>query len=156
MDALPETSYLRYNRRGGVIEIGNAWLLFVNFGVGRTFHKYRNEFKDGGRQVTFVVNLTRYEDSALLQNLLLPETSVIYRKHVLLFIRGSTNDKFLYCGTVTHFSHLEQEGLVNVVLQLDDFETLSSSTENPDGIPVYSQIVASQTSMYEDANTGTA
>jgi hypothetical protein len=147
MDALPENSYLRYNRRGGVIEIGNAWLLFVNFGVGRTFHKYRNEFRDGGRQVTFTVNPSRYEDSALLQNLLISDSSSIYRKHVLLFIRGSTNDKFVYCGSVTHHSHVEHEDLVNVVLQLDDFETLAPSTEDPDGIPIYSQIVTSQSSV---------
>jgi Ribonuclease D len=148
MDALPENSYLRYNRRGGVIEIGNAWLLFVNFGVGRTFHKYRNEFKDDGQLITFILQLNRYEDCALFQNLRIHEKSSMYRKHVLLFIRGSSNDKFLYCGSVRHHSHFDQEDLVNVVLQLDDFETLTSHTANPDDIPIYSQIVASQSSVY--------
>ena len=52
LNSLPKDSYLKYNRRGGIIEIGNAWLLFVNFGVGRSHHKYRNEFLDEGRRVS--------------------------------------------------------------------------------------------------------
>ena len=145
MEILPDNSYLRYNRRGGVIEIGNAWLLFVNFGVGRSFHKYRNDFREDGRLVTFTVNPARCEDSDLLQNLFIPENSFMYRKAVLLFIRGSTKDKFTYCGSVSYCSHEEKEDLVNIVLELDDFETLRRV--DYDGISIYSEIVGTQSAI---------
>jgi hypothetical protein len=148
METFPDNSYLRYNRRGGIIEIGNAWLLFVNFGVGRSFHKYRNDFREGGRLVTFTVNPARNEDSDLLQNLFISENCFMYRKAVLLFIRGSTNDKFTYCGSVSYCSHEENEDLVNVVLELDDFKALHRV--DSDEISAYSQIVITQLALKDE------
>lgn len=129
IDALPENSYLRYNRRGGMIEIGNCWLLFVNFGVGRIHHKYRNEFIDNGEKMTFTINPSRYEDGELLQNLLMPEDSDMYRKAVMLFVRGSTRETFLYCGQCTCDSHMinEDTDLVNLVLKMKDFHAMKDT-----------------------------
>ncbi len=152
--SLPEHSYLRFNRRGGVIEVGNAWLLFVNFGVGRAHHKYRNEFLDEGRRLTFTINPSRYEDSELFQNLLIPDHSSMFRKSVLLFIRGSTKHKFIFCGDCRCASHTERsDSLVNLVLELNQYEDLVSMDpsaeakedgEDDKGHSTYMRIVSDQ------------
>ena len=95
IESLPEDSYLRYNRRGGIIEIGNCWMLFVNFTVGRFHEKFRNEFHHGGKLVSFTINPSRCKDGELLQNLLIPEVSSMSRKSVFLFMRGSNKEKFI-------------------------------------------------------------
>ena len=81
--------------RGGIIEIGNCWMLFVNIIVGRFHEKYQNEFHHRGKLVTFTINPSRCKDGELLQNLLIPEVSSMSRKSVFLFMRGSNKEKFI-------------------------------------------------------------
>jgi hypothetical protein len=142
IDNLPENSYLRYNRRGGIVEIGNCWMLFVNFGVGKIHTKYQNLFLEGAKKVTFTINPSRYEDGELLQNLLIPEDSVMYRKPVLLFMRGSTKGKFIHCGQCKCDSHRinEENDLVNLVLELKQFEDLKKDIDGD--ISAYMQIAS--------------
>ena len=147
MDRLPENSYLRYNRRGGIVEIGNCWMLFVNFGVGKIHTKYQNLFLEGAKKVTFTINPSRYDDGELLQNLLIPEDSAICQKTVLLFIRGSTKGKFIHCGQCKYDSHRINEGndLVNIVLELKQFGALKMDV---DGVmSTYMQIVSENLSV---------
>ena len=126
IDALPDNSYLRYNRRGGIVELANCWMLFVNFGVGKIHSKYENVFLEGAKKVTFTINPSRHDDGELLQNLLIQEDSGMYRKGVLLFIRGSSSGKFISCGECTCDNHRvnEDNDLVNIVLELKQFEDL--------------------------------
>ncbi len=129
VDSLPKNSYLRYNRRGGIIEIANCWLLFVNFTIGRYHDKYKNEFHDGGKLVSFTINPSRFKDGELLQNLLLPES--MSRKSVVLFIKGSNKEKFICCGQVKCHSHKQNEenDLVSLVLEVIQFNELISTTD---------------------------
>ena len=142
IDALPEDSYLRYNRRGGIVELGNCWMLFVNFGVGKIHSKYENLFLEGAKQVTFTINPSRYEDGELLQNLLIQEGLGMYRKAVLLFIRGSTTGKFLSCGECICDYHQvnEDNDLVNLVLELKQFEALKKDVDGE--ISTYMRLVS--------------
>ena len=129
--------------------MGNAFLLFVNFGVGRVHHKYRNDFLCEGRQVTFTINPSRYEDGELLQTLLTPHDDAMYfQKPVLFCIRASTRDKFMFCGQVNYFEHQEKEGdLIDVILELQNFNDLVTHSMNSDGeSTTYMSIVASQES----------
>jgi len=159
LESLPEESYLRYNRRGGVIGIENAWLLFVNFGVGKVHHKYRNKFLLGGQQATFTVNPARYEDCELLQTLLASSNDnagkfwspTSSQKPVFLFIRGSTREKFTFCGECEYSAHTEHDDLVDLILQLKNFKELSQ--HGVDGkLSAYLSIVACQAK--DDATQG--
>ena len=148
IESLPEGAYLQYNRRGGIIELGNIFLLFVNFGVGRVHHKYRNEFLNNGKHVTFTINQSRYEDGELLQTLLTPpDEAMYYRKSVLFFIRASTKDKFMFCGKAKYLQHEEKQGdLIDLVLELTSFDDLvhhSNLNSNGDNM-TYMTIVESQ------------
>ena len=152
LNSLPEESHLKFNRRGGVIEVANAWLLFVNFGVGRVYHKYRNEFLDNGKKITFTVSPTRYEDSDLLQSLIASSNdgkgefwnSSLARKSVLLFIRGSTKEKFTFCGECKYSAHEEKGDLVDLLLELKNYDALFE--KGHDGEPsVYMNVVAQNT-----------
>ena len=148
IESLPEGAYLQYNRRGGIIELGNIFLLFVNFGVGRVHHKYRNEFLNNGKHVTFTINQSRYEDGELLQTLLTPpDEAMYYRKSVLFFIRASTKDKFMFCGKAKYLQHEEKQGdLIDLVLELTSFDDLvhhSNLNSNGDNM-TYMKIVESQ------------
>ena len=153
LTSLPEESYLRYNRRGGVIEIANAWLLFINFGVGRVYHKYRNEFLDNGKRITFTVSPARYEDSDLLQTLMASSNdgegefwnSTGDRKSVLLFIRGSKREKFSFCGECEYSAHIEKGDLVDLLLKLKHYDALSKKGRNGEA-SVYMDVVARNTS----------
>ena len=87
--------------------MGNAWLLFINYGIRRSHHKYSNNFLTYEHRITFTINPSRYVDSDLLQNLLIPDNSTKYRKIVLLFIRGTSKDKFMVCGDCKCISHIE-------------------------------------------------
>mmetsp|Transcript_1248 Transcript_1248/g.1764 ORF Transcript_1248/g.1764 Transcript_1248/m.1764 type:complete len:925 (+) Transcript_1248:1276-4050(+) len=146
LNSLPKDSYLKYNRRGGIIEIGNAWLLFINFGVGRSHHKYRNEFLDEGRRLTFTINPAREEDAELFQNLLLSEDSTTCRKSVLLFIREGSNDKFMFIGDCKCLSHTDTGDLANLVLELEQYDELKTEA----GVG-YRNIVSNQNAhQYDD------
>ena len=144
MKSLPEDSYLRYNRRGGILEIGNCWMLFVNFGVGKIHAKYRNEFVQGGKMVTFTINPSRYEDGDLLQNLLITDESSMSRKGVLLFMRGSSKEQFICCGKVSCHSHRQNEDndLVHLVLELTQFDELKVNTEESSELSNYMRVVS--------------
>ena len=148
IESLPDETYLQFNRRGGIIELGNTFLLFVNFGAGRVHHKYRNEFHNEGKQVTFTIKQSRYEDGELLQTLLTPQDEAMYfKKTVLFFIRANTRDKFMYCGKAAYHRHKEKEDdLIDLILELTEFNDLvdhSANSDKEDG-STYMSIVASQ------------
>jgi len=70
MDALPEGTRLGYNRRGGVFQLRNAWILFINLAGGVQVGKYRNDFINDGKQITFTVNPSNPSESALIDHFL--------------------------------------------------------------------------------------
>jgi len=133
IDALPERSYLSYNRRGGVIEIANAWLLFMNFGVGKFYKKYTNKFLVGGRQLTFTMPSSHaFFQSTLRTPSIDNKVELTYNdmdigcKPILLFIRGSTKEKFFFCGNCNYVMHaeIEDENRTDVILEVVQFDEI--------------------------------
>ena len=49
---------LRFNRRGGIVDMSNCWLLlFINFSGHTKEWKYRNQLSDHGHQINLPVNI---------------------------------------------------------------------------------------------------
>ena len=139
MNSLPENIRLGYNRRGGVFEIKNGWILFINLGGGVQLGKYRNDFSNDGKQITFTVNSSNPSESALIDHFSKEMTfeendDPIENKYVYLFIRSGTKGKFLYCGTCSCPDQSRDENGGTVLnLELQDYDTLMKSdgdTEN--------------------------
>ena len=127
---IPEGTYIGFNRRAGVAETSNAWILFCNFGGERGF----SEFSDNGRKLSFRVNSTsqsgRSSEASLYRQMVsssLPSAlqESDEKKQILLFARESTRTKYLYCGLCmcTDVITLD-EHKAGLVLQLEDYEEL--------------------------------
>eukprot|EP00535_Pseudo-nitzschia_heimii_P007369 CAMPEP_0197180700 /NCGR_PEP_ID=MMETSP1423-20130617/5219_1 /TAXON_ID=476441 /ORGANISM="Pseudo-nitzschia heimii, Strain UNC1101" /LENGTH=1221 /DNA_ID=CAMNT_0042630813 /DNA_START=314 /DNA_END=3979 /DNA_ORIENTATION=+ len=133
-ETIPDGTYIGFNRRSGVAETSNAWVLFCNFGGDKVFSK----FSDNGRKLLFRVNSTsqsgRSSEASLFRQLVtssLPQTGKESQesKTILLFARESTRTKYLYCGfcTCTDVTTLD-EHTAGLVLQLEDYERLMDET----------------------------
>ena len=127
---IPEGTYIGFNRRAGVAETSNAWILFCNFGGERGF----SEFSDNGRKLSFRVNSTsqsgRSSEASLYRQMVSSSLPLALqesdeKKQILLFARESTRTKYLYCGlcTCTDVITLD-EHRAGLVLQLEDYEEL--------------------------------
>ena len=91
----------RYNRWGGIIEMQNCFLLFVNCNGLSKDWKYNNQFFDGGRQISFSANAEKDQEIPFLHDLGALEASGLVSedaKTILLFARPNSNSKYLYCG----------------------------------------------------------
>jgi len=127
---IPEGTYIGFNRRAGVAETSNAWILFCNFGGNKVF----SEFLDNGRKLLFRVNSTsqagRSSEAALYKELVPSYQTLSIEgndetKEILLFARESTRTKYLYCGfcKCTDVSLLD-ESTAGIFLQLENYEEL--------------------------------
>lgn len=132
--SLPDSAYLAYNRRAGVLQLSNAWFLFANFGGSKSYIKYRNEFRCEGRQLTFSIKPKNNEDSSLLYFFTANKDSLSNvsngfskkEKKVFLFIRPSLKSKFMFCGECSCAEKQVEGYLVNLVLTLENYDELIS------------------------------
>ena len=132
--SLPDSAYLAYNRRAGVLELSNAWFLFANFGGSKSYMKYRNEFRFEGRQLTFSIKPKNNEDASLLYYFTVDKDSLTNvsngfsknEKKVFLFIRPSLKSKFMFCGECSCTEKQVEGHLVNLVLTLENYDDLLS------------------------------
>jgi ankyrin repeat protein len=127
---IPEGTYIGFNRRAGVAETSNAWILFCNFGGDRVFSR----FSDNGRKLSFRVNSTsqsgRSSEASLYRQMVSSSLPLALQEsdektQILLFARESTRTKYLYCGlcTCTDVITLD-EHTAGLVLKLEDYEEL--------------------------------
>lgn len=145
MNTLPEGTHIGFNRRSGVVETDNAWIIFCNFGgsTGSTtlqvVGRHSSEFSDGGRELTFQLNPTSQDgkssESTLFQYLSSSrnEMEVTAKKKILLFARGGTQSKYIYCGICEcqkMTSRLEGDVRVELLLRLEQFEELIVGNNN--------------------------
>jgi len=140
MNSLAEGATLGYNRRGGVLEMSNSWLIFVNCGGHTKNWKYRNDFLEDGRQITFSVNPSKDEEGGLLRHFSAKHTVPEQEKKVFIFVRPSSNSQFLYCGECTstkNIPNMNGDGNTNVWLEFSDYDTLmnDSVTDEKDSTP---------------------
>jgi len=103
IESLPDDTNIAFPGRGGVIEMQNAWLLFINFGGFQT-NKYCNEFREGGRTITFSVSASR--NFRVLETVVKPTDSrrATTLKKLLLFARPDSRDTFINCGVCEYRS----------------------------------------------------
>jgi hypothetical protein len=145
MNTLPEGTYIGFNRRSGVVETDNAWIIFCNFGgsTGSTtlqvFGRHSSEFSNGGRELTFQLNPTsqdgRSSQSTLFQYLSSSRNEMegTAKKKILLFARGGTKSKYIYCGICEcqkMTSRREGDGPVDLLLRLEQYEELIVGNNN--------------------------
>jgi len=154
---LPPNIELYYNRRSGVVSVANAHLLFVNFwhtGGNDVMKKYRNEFLDNGKEMTFTVDPRKVDERALLDNFTLEEESS--RKQVLLFLRPAHRSNFMYCGRCDmRLSTAVKGQKVLLILVLTQYQELMAG----ESASVFREVVASRSapsSSLSPLNTTTA
>jgi len=135
MNTLPEGTHVGFNRRSGVVETANAWLIFCNFGGSLTKNiqigRQSSEFTDEGRFLSFQVNPKKQNGRTSEKTLM---DYVASRrglkgdeneKTLLLFAREDSKTKFMYCGSCCCKQYVEKaDGRVDLVLELLDFKAL--------------------------------
>jgi integrase len=127
---IPEGTYIGFNRRAGVAETSNAWILFCNFGGDKVF----SEFSDNGRRLLFRVNSTselgRSSEASMYRQMVSSSSPLSAKenqetKQILLFARESTRTKYLYCGFCTCADVITlDDHTAGLVLHLEDYEEL--------------------------------
>ena len=98
INALPERTHIGFNRRSGVSELTNCYVLFCNFGG---VYRSTSGFLKEGREFRF--NLKPNDKAAKsseksLYYFFSSWRQEVFDKKILLFARGSTKHKYLYCG----------------------------------------------------------
>jgi len=131
INALPEQTHIGFNRRSGVIETSNAWIIFCNFGGSGTKRPSSGFLKEG-REFRFNLNPNTYQGKSSEKSLcdfissrqeigLHTESD----KNILLFARGSSRHKYTYCGTCTCIELIPTEvGSKDLLLNLVDYSQL--------------------------------
>uniref|UniRef100_A0A7S3DTI3 3'-5' exonuclease domain-containing protein n=1 Tax=Entomoneis paludosa TaxID=265537 RepID=A0A7S3DTI3_9STRA len=150
LNTLPEGTHIGFNRRSGVVETTNCFLVFCNFGAGATVAKQQlhhlgrhrgSEFSGGGRFLTFHLNPKRQNGSEreLAKQIINSEHSTESsldgcNRDLLLFARGGTSSKFLYCGhcRVSQFRVSNDGESLDMELELLDFEALTGESRISD------------------------
>ena len=120
MNTLPEGTHIGFNRRSGVVETKNAWIIFCSFGGNKPKdHMRGSTFSDCGQHLIFNLNPTRENgrsSETTLTNYILKSSSKEqlssssnnnkskadevpeYKKNILLFARDGTASQYMYCG----------------------------------------------------------
>uniref|UniRef100_A0A7S2LHL4 3'-5' exonuclease domain-containing protein n=1 Tax=Leptocylindrus danicus TaxID=163516 RepID=A0A7S2LHL4_9STRA len=145
-----EDTEFTYNGRSGVIEMENMALLFVNSirRGGRRPRKYRNDFLDDGRKLTFNFDSAKASEFALFNQLPKPlsESSIEATpvqavgeskppaKSLLLFVRPGGKGKFMFCGMCSG-TQCEMGGSnrqLPIILELLDFDSIVENEATAD------------------------
>ncbi len=154
LNTFPDGTYIGFNRRAGVVETTNAWIVFCNFGTRSAIepNMYResySDFYDGGRHLSFRLNPNAKSgcssEASLYRHLMSRiEQEKDNGKKIILFARGGTKSKYLYCGlcecikatpldsgsTSVLFNLLQFDELMGKSRISSDFEELVASRLN--------------------------
>lgn len=150
MAKIPETTHIGFNRRSGVAETKNAWLLFCNFGMNISssctpplLQSHPSEFSEGGQYLTFKLKAkqknVKSSEKALWDHILssaarkekLEYTESLSSKDILLFARGGQTKKYIYCGfcRCDKYAVNKSANSVDLVLELLDYQDIIGSAE---------------------------
>jgi len=90
---------ITYNPKSGIIEMSNLVLLFINcLNPRKTRVKYRNDFFNDGRSMSFSFDLNKNREKRIYNLVTSPLSSP---KELLLFARPGKGGKFVFCGNCT-------------------------------------------------------
>lgn len=139
LNTFPEGTYVGFNRRAGVVETTNAWIVFCNFGARAggglpIYGKSFSEFYNGGRHLSFRLNPKAQSGSSseatLYRYLMSTKEQMKNQKQLVLFARDGTRSKYLYCGrcSCVKIAPLES-GATSVLFELLEFETLTGKAK---------------------------
>ncbi|KAL3937358.1 MAG: hypothetical protein SGBAC_007525 [Bacillariaceae sp.] len=155
MNTLPEGTYIGFNRRAGVVETDNAWIVFCNFGASERFagKKSSSAFMRDGRDLVFNLNPKNFNgkssEKTLYEYVSTPGRSAEEKKPILLFAREGTRQKYTYCGRCKcEGLDFTESGKVDLLLNLLDFEELVGENKVSDD---FTTLVARQLTFLEAA-----
>lgn len=118
---IPDGTYIGFNRRAGVIETTNAYILFCNFGGGNVF----SEFSNKGRLLSFRVKQGTESGRSSETSLYNDERDGKMKKDILLFARESTRTKYTYCGSCNCTDAIALDSASkSLVLELNNYDEL--------------------------------
>ncbi|CAJ1945075.1 unnamed protein product [Cylindrotheca closterium] len=155
MNTLPEGTYIGFNRRSGVVETSNAWIVFCNFGGSERFEGKRasSGFMRDGRDFVFNLNPKNFNgkssEKTLYDYVSTPVRSPEEKKQILLFARDGTRQKYTYCGRCKcEGFDITDSGKIDLLLNLLDFEELVGENRISDD---FTTLVAKQNTVLEFA-----
>lgn len=141
VNSIADDFSLRFNRRGGIVEMSNCWLLFINLSGHTKEWKYRNHFSDLGHEVNFSINtlngfkendLSFLFDVGCLGDSLEYIPKIKEGRAILLFARSSSNSKFINCGKCNCLGWTGgDKGEFELQLELVQHEELLAEPESP-------------------------
>lgn len=153
MNTLPKGTYIGFNRRSGVVETTNAWILFCNFGGMERFDGKRvsSGFLREGRDFVFNLNPKNFNgkssEKTLYNYVSTPVRSDQEEKQILLFARDGTRQKYMYCGRCRcEGFDLTEAGKVDLLLNLIDYNELVGENAISDD---FATLVATQNTFVE-------
>lgn len=134
INTFPEGTHVGFNRRAGVVETTNAWILFCNFGFSTTRSAVSNgkqvsRFYKGGRQLSFRLNPGtqngKSSEAAMHCYLSNPDDERTEAKELILFARSGTDSKYIFCGHVACVDMtLTESGASNLMFEILEFDRL--------------------------------
>lgn len=133
LDSLDESFYLGFNRRGGIIQMKDGWLLFVNFGAGKEKRKYVNRFSGKGRYMTFSIDPRKDLDGIFYDYVSVgyhgqeaPNSPVLDAK-ILLFARPDSGSQYIFCGDCNCVSEEVSNGGIDLLLEMKRLDALETT-----------------------------
>jgi 3'-5' exonuclease len=128
LESLTDEFYLAFNHRGGIIQMQNAWLLFVNLGGEMENRKFLNRFSGGGRFMTFTVDPRKDLDGQFYEQVSSDAAGQTLgpRRRILLFCRPD-NSQYLFFGDCSCVGEEARSGNLDLLLELLDYETLGTT-----------------------------
>lgn len=156
MNTIPKGTHIGFNRRSGVIETKNAFLIFCNFGAGslemKKFHEGKqfrgSAFSGGGRFLSFHVNPSRKNGSERVMADFVKESLSSFCKNedekvILLFARNGSSSKYIYCGYChcVEYTTADDGDRLDLNLELLNYNTLSGEERISDS---FVELVKSQ------------
>lgn len=132
MNTLPEGTHIGFNRRSGVVETVNTWIIFCNFGGSQNHHAGKqtgSSFLRGGRELLFTLNPKNFHgessEKTLYEFIVSQDFTTPGVKKILLFARDGTRYKYTYCGFCECDKFfMRDDGKVDLLLKLMDFDEL--------------------------------
>lgn len=162
MNTLPERTHIGFNRRSGVVETKNAWIIFCNFGGTITkqtlLGRHGSEFSEDGKFLSFNLNPQRQHGQSSEKTLMDYVSSNGSKsvataprdKAILLFAREGSRSKYTFCGACEckQCTTIDRES-TDLLLELTDHSILRQSIG-------FKELVRSRQILYGSLESNTA